>query len=81
MFKIIISPKAIKQLKLLKFIHKEAVELAIDDLKNDLFSYNSGMMMDIKDLLKNEITKEIWDSFIGQIKYCEGIEYVTVSRF
>ncbi len=53
----------------------------IDDLKNDLFSYNSGMMMDIKDLLKNEITKEIWDSFIGQIKYCEGIEYVTVSRF
>lgn len=35
MFKIIISPKAIKQLRLLKFIHKEAVELAIDDLKND----------------------------------------------
>lgn len=35
MFKIIISPKTIKQLKLLKFIYKEAVELAIDDLKND----------------------------------------------
>ncbi|MEK7168765.1 MAG: type II toxin-antitoxin system RelE/ParE family toxin [Patescibacteria group bacterium] len=35
MFKIIISPKAIRQLRLLKFIHKEAVDLAIDDLKFD----------------------------------------------
>lgn len=38
MFKIIISPKAIKQLKLLKFIHKEAVDYAIDDLKDDPMS-------------------------------------------
>jgi mRNA interferase RelE/StbE len=37
MFKIIISPKAIKELKLLKFIHKEAVNLVIDDLKEDPF--------------------------------------------
>lgn len=35
MFKIIVAPKAIKQLKLLKFVHKEAVGFAIDDLKND----------------------------------------------
>lgn len=53
----------------------------IHDLENDLFSYNSGMVMDIKELLKNEITKEVWDSFIGQIRHCEGIEYKTVSYF
>ena len=35
MFKIIIAPQAIKQLKLLKFVHKEAVDFAIDDLKED----------------------------------------------
>ena len=35
MFKIIISPKAIKQLKILKFVHKEAVDFAIDDLKSN----------------------------------------------
>lgn len=35
MFKIIISPKAIKQLRLLKFLHKDAVATAIDDLKSD----------------------------------------------
>lgn len=38
MFKIIISPKAIKELKLLKFIHQEAVDYAIDDLKDDPMS-------------------------------------------
>lgn len=49
----------------------------IHDLENDLFSYNSGMRMDIKELLSREITKVIWDRFIGQIKYCEGVEYQT----
>ena len=53
----------------------------IHDLENDLFSYNSGMAMGIKQLLRQEITKDIWDRFIAQIKYCEGIEYTTVSSF
>lgn len=35
MFKIRISSKAIKQLKLLKFVYQEAIDLAIDDLKSD----------------------------------------------
>ena len=53
----------------------------IHDLENDLFSYSSGMAMGIKQLLRQEITKDIWDRFIAQIKYCEGIEYTTVSHF
>lgn len=53
----------------------------IHDLENDLFSYNSGVTMGIKQLLRQEITKDIWDRFIAQIKYCEGIEYTTVSHF
>lgn len=53
----------------------------IHDLEDDLFSYSSGVVMGIKRLLKDEITKEIWGRFIVQIKYCEGIEYKTVSRF
>ncbi|MBT9150565.1 MAG: hypothetical protein DDT40_00737 [candidate division WS2 bacterium] len=53
----------------------------IHDLENDLFSYNSGMAMGIKQLLRQEITKDIWDRFIAQIKYCEGVEYTTVRGF
>lgn len=53
----------------------------ISDLKNDLFSHSSGMVMGIKDLLKQEIGKEVFDQFIGQIEYCKGIEYTTVSSF
>jgi len=53
----------------------------IHDLENDIFSYNSGMVMGIKQLLKEEITKEIWQRFIEQIKYCEGVEYTTVRSF
>jgi hypothetical protein len=53
----------------------------IHDLENDLFSYNSGMLMDVKALLKSEITKDIWNSFISKIKYCEGVEYKTVRSF
>ena len=51
------------------------------DLENDLFSYNSSVMMDIKSILKQEVTKEIWDEFRAKIKSCEGIEYKTVHRF
>ncbi|MBU1036837.1 hypothetical protein KKF32_02255 [Patescibacteria group bacterium] len=53
----------------------------IHDLENNLFSYNSGMVMGIKQLLREEITRDIWDKFIGQIKYCEGVEYKTIRSF
>ena len=53
----------------------------IHDLKGDIFSYNNGMAMGIKQLLKEEITNEVWDSFIEKITYCKGVEYSTVSRF
>lgn len=53
----------------------------IYDLENDLFSYNSGMVMGIKQILKQEIDKNNWDDFIGKIKHCEGVEYKTISRF
>ncbi len=54
----------------------------IYDLENDIFSYdNSGIDMGIRSLLKSRINKEIWSRFIGQIKYCEGIEYTTVRHF
>jgi hypothetical protein len=53
----------------------------IGDLKNDLFSYNSGMVMGVKELLKQEVTKEVWDLFIDQIEYCKGVEYTIVSHF
>ena len=53
----------------------------IHDLENDLFSYNSGMAMGIKQLLRQEIGKDIWNRFIAKIKYCEGIEYTTVRGF
>ena len=53
----------------------------IHDLGEDLFSYNSGVIMDIKQILKEEITKEMWDEFRSKIKSCEGVEYKTVRRF
>lgn len=55
--------------------------LEIHNLENDLFSYNSSVMMDIKSIIKQEITKKDWDSFISKISYCKGISYTTVSRF
>jgi hypothetical protein len=53
----------------------------IHDLENDLFSYSSGMLMDVKTLIKCEITKDIWNSFISKIKYCKGVEYKAVRSF
>lgn len=53
----------------------------IHDLESDVFSYSSGMVMGIKQLLRDEITKDIWDKFIGQIKHCEGVEYKIVRHF
>ncbi|MCK5510244.1 hypothetical protein KAI65_01710 [Candidatus Parcubacteria bacterium] len=53
----------------------------IYDLKNDLFSYNNNHLMDIKYILKQEITKDEWDGFVKKINYCKGIKYKTVRGF
>jgi len=53
----------------------------IHDLENDLFSYNSSHLMDVKYILKQEITKDEWDSFVKKINHCKNIEYKTVSKF
>lgn len=52
----------------------------IHDFENDLFSYNS-VRMGIQEFLASEINKSIWDKFISQIKYCEGIKYTTKHNF
>jgi hypothetical protein len=53
----------------------------IYDLENDLFSYNSSHLMAVKYILKQEITKDEWDSFVKKINHCKNIEYKTVSKF
>ena len=53
----------------------------IHDLENDLFSYNNSHLMDMKYILKQEITKEVWDSFVKKINHCKDIEYKTVRSF
>jgi len=53
----------------------------IYDLENDLFSYNNNHLMDIKYILKQEITKEDWDDFKKKINHCKDIEYRTVRGF
>jgi hypothetical protein len=53
----------------------------IYDLKTDLFSSSGGVVADVKVLLKQEISKSIWDDFIAKIKYCEGVEYKTVHKY
>lgn len=53
----------------------------IYDLKNDLFSYDNGGLVDVKYILKQEITKNEWDGFMKKINHCKGIEYKTVRGF
>ena len=53
----------------------------LHDLENDLFSYNSGRLMDIKSILKEEITKKEWDDFKKKINHCKDIQYETRSIF
>ena len=53
----------------------------IYDLENDLFLYNSSHLMDVKYILKQEITKNEWDSFVGKIIHCRDVEYKTIRRF
>lgn len=53
----------------------------IYDLEKDLFSYNSGHLMGVKHILKQEITKKDWDGFMSKIKYCKGIKYKTKHSF
>lgn len=45
----------------------------IHDLENDLFSHNNSHLMDVKYILKQEITKDEWDSFIKKINHCKDI--------
>ncbi len=49
----------------------------IYDLENDLFSYGSSPSMDVKYILKKEITEKEWTGFIKKIKYCKDIKYKT----
>jgi hypothetical protein len=53
----------------------------LHELESDLFSYNRSTNHGAKMILKQEITQEIWDEFVVKIKWCEGIEYTTVSSF
>jgi hypothetical protein len=53
----------------------------LHDLENDLFSYNNSHLMDMKNILRQEITKKEWDSFIEKINHCKGVEYKTVRGF
>lgn len=53
----------------------------IHDLENDLFSYNSSHLMDMKYILKQEITKDVWDDFVKKINHCKDIEYKTICKF
>lgn len=53
----------------------------IHDLENDLFSYNNNHLMDMKYILKQEITKDDWNGFVKKINHCKDIEYKTVYRF
>lgn len=53
----------------------------IHDLENDLFSYNNDHLMDMKYILKQEITKEDWGGFIKKVNHCKGIEYKTIRGF
>jgi len=53
----------------------------IHDLENDLFSYNNSHLMDMKNILKQEITKDDWDGFIKKINHCKDVEYKTVHKF
>ncbi|GAG78290.1 unnamed protein product, partial [marine sediment metagenome] len=53
----------------------------IHDLENDLFSYDNSPLMGIKYILKKEITKDEWGSFIKKIKYCKNIKYKTEHIF
>ena len=53
----------------------------LHDLENDIFSYNNYSLDIIQNLLKQEITKEIWNSFVNKINYCKNIKYTTTSIF
>jgi len=53
----------------------------LHELETDLFSYNRIVNHGAKMILRHEITQEIWDEFVAKIKWCEGVEYTTVSSF
>ena len=53
----------------------------IHDLKEDILSHRSSVLMGIKEFLREGIDEEVWDRFISQIKYCKAVEYTTVRYF
>jgi hypothetical protein len=65
--------------KEIKLIGPDEFQLCkeIHDLEDDLFSYKSSPLMDIKYILKKEITKDEWSGFIKKIKHCKNIKYET----
>jgi len=65
--------------KEIKLIGPDEFQLCkeIHDLEDDLFSYKSSPLMDIKYILKKEITKDEWNGFIKKIKHCKNIKYET----
>jgi hypothetical protein len=55
--------------------------LELHELENDLFSYNRYVNHGTKIILKQEITKEVWDKFMSKIEWCKDIKYETRSSF
>ena len=53
----------------------------IHDLEKDIFWYNSYSFDITQNILRQEVTKKIWDSFITRIDHCKNIEYTTTSIF
>lgn len=47
------------------------------ELEKDIFSYNRFTIDRIENILKKEINKEIWDSFMKKIDYCKNVKYTT----
>jgi len=48
-------------------------------LEKDLFWYNSFTIDRIKNILKQEIDKEVWNDFTSKIDYCKNIKYTSIN--
>ncbi len=53
----------------------------IHELKDDLFSFGRNDFMDMKNILKQEISIKEWDDFINKIEYCKNVEHKPVKLF
>jgi hypothetical protein len=52
--------------------------IEIHELENDLFSNSRNDFMDMKSILKKEITKKEWDDFINKIEFCKNFKHEPV---